>query len=259
MSFNVEYLKRNLTRRVQDEYSHIVRDVEGMMALHASKGMLGSGATLRRFEEIAVEGLKRWYADAAIFVFSLTDQHDPLTAEYLGTAARDLVAAICIFTRERGRNTGLQPDAVEKQAARIKALLGQISDEQLDDFTHGILGNTKMKKDPLVTLTANQTNSPGAIQQVGLGSQQSAIVNYQNLINAIDSIVRSSEYASLSNEQKVAFDDIADFIGNEAAKPAPDVSRLTRWGKKLLQLTEDLAMNVATSTLATALSKLIVG
>ena len=32
------------------------------------------------------------------------------------------------------------------------------------DFTHGMLGDERMKKDGVVNIINNQTNSPGAIQ-----------------------------------------------------------------------------------------------
>lgn len=259
MSYSVEYLTRNLSRRVQASYSLFGREIDKMMAHHADKGVLGSGATLRRFEEIAADTLKAWYAEASIFVYSLTGAHDTSSSQHLRDAARDLIASICIYTRERGKNTGLQTNMIEDRVGSIQALLNRVSDEQFDDFTHGMLGNSKMKKDPLVSLTATQTNSPGAIQQVGIDSHQSATVNYHSLVHAIDSIVASEEYRLLTPAQKTEFDDHADIIRAETLKADPDAGKLQRWGNKLQFLAQDFAMKVATSTLATVLSKLFVG
>ncbi len=259
MSFNVEYLKRNLRRRVERAYPAFVRSIEAMMAEHAGKGMLASGATVSRFEEISTEALRSWYGDAAVFTYSLTDQHGPEVSEHLNDEARNLIASICIFVRERGMNTGLTPEVFNKQADHFHSLLNRISAEQLDDFEHGILGNTRMKKDPLITMTANQTNSPGSVQQLGVGSTQTVNVGYQSLVSAIDSIVGSEEYNSLAPGARAEFHAIADFIKAEAGKTPPDEGRLKRLGSKLLAFTEELAMKAASSTLAAVLTKLFVG
>jgi hypothetical protein len=49
----------------------------------------------------------------------------------------------------------------------------------LDDFKHGIIGSERLKRDPVVSFVANQTGSPGAVQQIGIGDfSQSALQRY---------------------------------------------------------------------------------
>lgn len=49
----------------------------------------------------------------------------------------------------------------------------QWRDEKLrvvDDYRHGMLGDAPLKKDPFVSVTSNIVNSPGAVQQSGIGN-----------------------------------------------------------------------------------------
>jgi hypothetical protein len=112
-----------------------------------------------------------------------------------------------------------------------------------------------------VNLVANQTNSPGAVQQLGVGdfSQSAMVQNYAPLVHAIDAAINSDEFKSLKPEQQVAFSDIADAIKDEAGKSSPDGSKLKRWGQRLLNFANEVGMKVAVSTIAQVLSKIFVG
>jgi hypothetical protein len=69
----------------------------------------------------------------------------------------------------------------------------------LDDFQHGMMGSERLKKDPVVSIVSNQTNSPGSVQQIGVGdfSQNAFVQNHQPLVDAINKALASSEYAKL--------------------------------------------------------------
>jgi hypothetical protein len=72
----------------------------------------------------------------------------------------------------------------------------------------------------------NQTNSPGAIQQVGIGdnfSQSAFTQNHHELVTAIDRALASTEFTQLNQDQKDAFSDTAVVVKEEASKSTPDV------------------------------------
>jgi hypothetical protein len=124
-----------------------------------------------------------------------------------------------------------------------------------DDFKHGMRGSERLKKDPLVSV--NQTNSPGAIQQVGIGdnfSQTAFNKNHQELINAIDRALASKEFTGLNRDQQEVFGDTAAVVKEEAAKAEPDVGKLKRWGIRLGSLAKEFGMSVASTELVELLN-----
>jgi hypothetical protein len=161
---DTEYLERGLGRRVDTAFTTFAKEVETSMAMLASKGMLSSGTTLQMFSDVSVASFSRWFADAAQFVFSAAGAHDRSVSARLESNSSTLIEKICAHLRERQKNTGFQPDVAFRQIESIGLDLLNKKSELLDDFEHGINGSSKLKPDPLLSLVANQLNSPGAVQ-----------------------------------------------------------------------------------------------
>jgi hypothetical protein len=108
--------------------------------------------------------------------------------------------------------------------------MNETRDRLLDDFKHGMMGTQKMKQDPVLNVV--QSNSPGAVLQVGSGNfNQSAYnQNHQSLVQEIEKVLASPDFAALKAEDKVSVQDIADVVKEEAKKTEPDVGKLKRWG-----------------------------
>jgi hypothetical protein len=116
-----------------------------------------------------------------------------------------------------------------------------------DDFANGMQGSQRLKRDPVVSIVANQTGSPGAVQQIGVGefSQKAFADNHQQLVDAISKALQSPEFANLLPEHKEGFKDIADTLLEEAKKEKPDPGKLKRWGHRLGELSMQLGLDVA--------------
>jgi hypothetical protein len=258
MSFNFEYLQRSLERRIQSAAVNIEKAIERMMSEHAAKGLLQRGATVRQFDRIAIDGFANWFSDAAVFVYSLTDRHDTEVGAHLNFSADQLSAAIGELAAKRARNAGSVAKMIQDRVADLTGQIQSKKNDLLDDFIHGMLGSERMKKDPLVSVTATQQNSPGAVQQLGIGSnkQTATVENYRSIIDAVDSIINSGEYRALPEDKKVEFKDIADVLKEEAAKQSPDAGKLRRWAEKLKGTAQDLGMKVAMSALATLIASM---
>lgn len=258
MAFDVGYLERGLQRRVLTAVKNVETSIEAMMAQHAAKGMLHSGATIKQFEKLAIAGFDAWFDDAATFVFTLTDAHSQAEATFLERAGESLRSLIGDYITKRGRNAGMNETEAQKRSDNITTLVQQRKAELLDDFINGMSGSAKMKKDPLVSVTATQQNSPGAVQQLGIGSnrQTATVENYRSIIDAVDSIINSGEYHALPDDKKLAFKDVADVLKDEASKSSPDTGKLKRWAAKLRDTAQDLGMKVATSALATLIASM---
>jgi hypothetical protein len=139
------------------------------------------------------------------------------------------------------------------QSEKTRAALNQKSERLMGDFTHGMMGSEKLKKDPLVSIVSNLTNSPGAVQQIGVGtfSQTAATQQYNSLVDAIDSVVASPEFDALSQDQKDAFTDISDALKTEVIKPNA--------GNRLVALSTDIGLRVAANAIAQVLARMFMG
>jgi hypothetical protein len=87
---------------------------------------------------------------------------------------------------ERSNRLGIHGTVVPNQLAALQHALEDIRRHLTDDFEHGMLGNERLKKDPVVSVIKNQTNSPGAFQQVGIGDNFSQAAFAQNHHRPID-------------------------------------------------------------------------
>jgi hypothetical protein len=144
---------------------------------------------------------------------------------------------------------------------KMNTALFERKDALLDDFKHGMMGSQRLKKDPVVSIVSNQTNSPGAVQQIGVGnfSQSAFVQNHKPLVEAIDAALSSAEFKALPELEQQGFRDVAEVVKEEADKTAPDSGKLKRWGKRLVELGTDLGLKVATGTIASLLAKMFTG
>ena len=173
-----------------------------------------------------------------------------------------MVHAIMEEVTDRSRRLGVDGTIIPNQLAVIQHGLFDRRNRLTDDFQHGMLGSQRLKRDPLVSVINTQSNSPGAIQQVGIGDNfsQSAFTNtHHQLLQAIDRALNSQEFNSLNPEQRAAFSDTAAVVKEEAAKAEPDVGKLMRWGTRLGWLAKELGMGVAAGEIVELLKAMFGG
>ncbi|MHC2282169.1 uncharacterized protein YejL (UPF0352 family) [Bradyrhizobium diazoefficiens] len=257
MAFDPAYLGRSLDNRLPDVYEAVTSEVRAVQSKHAAAGRLQSGATLMAFEEIAVNLLKSTIADASKFTFEFTGGHEPEALVYLKNFAGRVQQMILAEITEKADRLNLghvTPNHLQK----VLTKLDRLREQALDDFAHGMQGSERLKKDPVVNAVINQSNSPGAVAQVGAGTfSQTAFTQQQNqLIDAIDQAINSPEFAALNPEQQQGFRDIADVVKAEASIVKPDTGKLQRWGKTLVSFAADVGMRVASSSIAQVLVKI---
>ncbi|WP_027574428.1 hypothetical protein [Bradyrhizobium sp. WSM1743] len=258
MAFDTAYLGRSLDNRLPDVYEVLAREINTMQAKHAAAGRLQSGATLIAFEEIAASQFKSTVAEASKFTFEFTAGHEPEALVYLTNFANRVQQMIMAEITEKADRLNLGA-VTAIQIEKVRAKLERFKEQALADFSHGMQGSERLRKDPVVSVINNQTNSPGAIQQVGIGdnfSQTAFTQNHNELVAAIDRALISQEFSQLSPEQKEAFSDTAAVVKEEAVKAEPDAGRLKRWGRRLVDLGKDLGMKVATAEIVHLLAKM---
>jgi hypothetical protein len=254
---DTEYLDRSLSQRVTAARTDCATALDRVMRQNAAAGRLASGASLKMFSDETVGAFKTAYLEAQQFTFNLTVKHEEV--DRLSKCASEMIAVLMVEVTERSSRLGIHGTVVPNQLAAIQHSLEELKRHLTDDFQHGMRGTERLKKDPVVSVINNQTNSPGAIQQIGIGdnfSQQAFAQNHQELLNAIDRALASQEFAQLPADQKEAFSDTAGVVKEEASKSQPDVGKLKRWGRRLVDLGKDLGMKVATGEIVHLLAKM---
>ena len=169
MAYDSAYLGRSLDNRLPDVYEAITRGVKGIQNKHAAAGRLQSGATLIAFEEIATDLLKSSIADASKFAFEFTGGHEPEALARLKLFADRVQHTILSEITEKADRLGLGA-VTASHLDKVRTKLDRLREQALDDFSHGMQGSERLKKDPVVNAVINQSNSPGAVAQVGAGT-----------------------------------------------------------------------------------------
>jgi len=255
-----DYLLRGLEQRVADLKQSNGHGLEVIMRQAAAVGRLASGNTLQQFTDACLADFERAYLDAQQFAFNLTGNNEAV--QQVDECAQMMINAIMEDVTDRSKRLGFDGTIIPSQLNVIHHGLIDKRKRLTDDFQHGMRGSERLKKDSLVSVINTQTNSPGAVQQVGIGdnfSQNAFAKNHQELINAIDRALSSREFASLNPDQQEAFGDTAAVVREEAAKAEPDVSKLKRWGTRLGGLAKDLGMNVAAAEIVELLGSIFGG
>ena len=257
MAFDQAYLGRALDNRLPDVHEAVSRQVNALQSKHAAAGRLQSGATLIAFEEIARSLLKSSIEDASKFTFEFTGGHEPEALAYLKNFADRVQQIVMSEISEKADRLALGA-VTAIHLDKVRAKLDRFREQALEDFSHGMQGSERLKRDPVINAVINQSNSPGAVAQVGAGTfSQSAFTRLQHqLIQAIDQALNSPEFAALNLEEKQGFRDIADVVKAEASSATPDTGKLQRWGKTLVSFATDVGLKLASSTIAQVLVKI---
>lgn len=258
MAFDTAYLGRSLDNRLPDVYDIVAREVKALQNKHAAAGRLKSGATLIAFEDIVTNIFVSSVADASKFTFEFTGGHEPEALAYLQNFTNRVQQIVMAEITEKADRLGLGA-VTANHIHKVRMKLDRLKEQAMADFSHGMQGSERLKKDPVVNVINNQTNSPGALQQVGIGdnfSQTAFAQNHNELVAAIDRSLDSHEFTQLTPEQKEAFSDTAAVVKEEAIKGVPDIGKLKRWGRRLVDLGKDLGMKVATGEIVHLLAKM---
>jgi hypothetical protein len=262
MAYDSNYLGQNLTERTRKATHDFAVEMTQIASKMAGNGTLNSSMTFVQYWQAGLRILDREANEACKFVYNLTEEHtgDPYKqAEFcVGRMCENIILAVSEKAGHAGKLGGGYGDIVSRMRVEMEAK----RDNLLADFKNGMLGSERLKKDPLLNVINNQTNSPGAIQQVGIGdnfSQSAFTQHHQELVKAIDRALASIEFIQLNQEQKDAFSDTAMVVKEEVSKPTPDVGKLKRWGGRLVELSKDIGMKVASGEIVHLLNSMFGG
>jgi hypothetical protein len=258
MQYDPQYLGRNLTSRVQDAVRAFQHKMMGVRSEASGAGALNSSSVYVQYWQQGKQVLMTGINDAAQFAYNLTGEHTGEVFNQVDFCSKrivdEMMSCITINATREGAGQHVYADIVH----RTRADFDELRSKLLDDFQNGMMGSGRLKKDPVVKIIANQTNSPGGVQQVGAGdfSQSAFVNNHKQLLEAIDAVLMSSEFERLESSEKDGVRDIAQAVKDEATKSQPDAGRLKRWGLRLVEFTKEVGMKTASSMIASVLAKI---
>jgi hypothetical protein len=261
VAYSEAYLGESLNDRAYDAAIEGAAALNAVMRQNAALGRLASGSTLIGFGAEVCRVFGEQFDSAAQFTFNLTGGNAPETIKPLDYFAGRVVDMLIQKLVEFGPGTGIDETTRARDLQLTRVRLAEMRTRRMRDFTHGMLGDDRMKKDGVLSIINNQTNSPGAIQQLGVGnfSQQAFTQQHQPLVAAIDAALASAEFAKLTESRKQGFKDIADVVKEEATKPTPDASKLKRWTDRLITMGTEVGMRVAVSEIGQILARIFNG
>jgi len=257
MTYDPQYLGRNLTNRVRDTLAAFEKERVAILSQAAAHGAVNSSRVYVQYWQASVAVLKASLNEAAQFAYNLTGEHTGEVFGQVEQCSKLMIDAMMNAITARAEHSNHYAEIIGK----TRVALQDAAQSLLDDFRNGMMRSVRLKKDPVVSIVANQLNSPGGIQQVGVGdfSQTAFSDNRKQIIDAIDAALASSEFDALKPEQKEGFRDIAEVVKDEAGKAQPDGGKLKRWGSRLVEFMMDVGMKVAAGTIATLLAKVFIG
>lgn len=197
------YLNRNLNARVEAAREQAEQALEAIMRTNAAVGRLASGVTLTMFQNALMELFQKEFLAAQQFIYNLTGDHGDELPNRLLIFGQDVVDRLLAIDAERVDRLGIQGDIIPAHKNRLSRELTSRRMGMAEDFKHGMLGSERLKKEPTVSI--HQSNSPGAVQQVGVGdnfSQQAFNANHRELVAAIERALASNELADADDQEK---------------------------------------------------------
>jgi hypothetical protein len=250
------YLERALCRIADEavlEAQVAVKDIQTDWTL---KKALGNSRIYLAYNDAIAAVFQRAVRKMAVSAFNIAGEHSFET----GAAIRR--AADCGFSQivECMKRKAVAAGAFGPQDPlldQLTAALYKIRDGAVDDFVHGMVGGTPLKKPAPTSAGPAIINSPGAVQQNVYGNQNQLLVQQKvaPLLDAIRDILASDEFSRLSAEQQTEIRDHANALHSELTKPHPDMSVANRWRTRLIKLARDFGLALA----AHALTKAVLG
>jgi hypothetical protein len=102
------------------------------------------------------------------------------------------------------------------------------------DFGFGVAGGQTLKKGADLNVTNVMTNSPGGVQQGGVGHLSQKVVQevHSNLIRELETMLSASDFQALDEEEQSELRDLADTVREEIVKERPDEAKVQRRGAR---------------------------
>jgi hypothetical protein len=204
-----DYVKRALDRLAEKAGENASAGISRIHRENAAVGRLESGVTLIQSNEAILALMTTSINDGISLVFNALEKVTPEGIELLRqfSAALEKVIAAPVWQWANISDTTFA--IKRKMAKELDVRLAELSTAAIDDFENGMMGGARLKKEHVVSIVNNMINSPGGVQQAGVGEfSQTAFTEQSNsLIHAIDGLLASAEFQNLDQDKRDAVSD----------------------------------------------------
>jgi hypothetical protein len=118
-------------------------------------------------------------------------------------------------------------------------------DAVVDDFRHGMIGEEKLKPDPVYNVVTNVTGSSHVVIQNAIGENNRQSVEQQSLLAELDKLLASQEFKDLGEADRNAVEDMVDALRAEVTKADAKPEKVARWGERLIAVLKQFGLHVA--------------
>jgi hypothetical protein len=250
-----DYLNRALGRIADDGLMEAQKAVSEAQVAAASRGALHGSRTFLLYDKAVGDVFAETLAKMTTLAFNKTGGASDEVCGMVEAAGRRLIDEAAAWIEKRFAVSSGAFGYAGPSGAKLKSILTRMLDRAVDDFRHGIQGETALKKDPVVSVVSQIINSPNAVQQTTVGEHNQQIVQQQltAIQKAVDDLLASEEYKTLAPERKIALKDTADVLSGEVKSAAPDTGKIRRWSQRLAALAQDFGMHVAAAVFLNAM------
>jgi hypothetical protein len=133
-------------------------------------------------------------------------------------------------------------------AGNVK-LVGSLVDAVVDGFRHGMIGEEKLKQDPVVNISTTVNHSKDVVIQNAVGDNNRQSVEQRSLLDALDKLLGSQEFKNLTEQNRLAIQDMVDVLRSEVTKQDAEQDKVGRWGSRLIELLKQVGLHTAAHTI----------
>jgi len=239
------YLGRRLERIRADALPEAQKQVNRLQSELSGRGSFYTECG-RTVTEVLAKALQSMARNA----FNIAGDTSDAAACQIEQAGSQLADSITEWLQDLFKNQGMPGGPPGGMLPALGAALHNKVQHAVDDFRHGMAGEEKLRQDPVVNIVNTVTNSPGTVLQNAVGANNRQSAQQQALLGALDGLVSSEEFNQLRDEDRLAVQDIVDTLRDEIKKPDPDSPKIARWGRRLIELTQQLGFHVAAAAIA---------
>jgi hypothetical protein len=225
----------------------------------AVEGMLQSGNTIVAVSKAVQESFRATLHLLCRFGFEASGKVTPETADLLDSIASSLACEHLAMLEQLQEAATLPERTFTRVIDECRDQLFETRSALIDDFKHGMHEGKQVTKEPFVSFSSHITNSPGAVQQTGVGTLTQTVSEqtFAPLLGTVEAMLRSPEVAALGDEKRQALVDTAEVVRREAQNSQPEPSKVKRWSERLIGLAREFGLNVAADAVLEALKKVV--
>lgn len=240
-----------VVRRLADMTREGLTAAQAAHTTHMSRGDSGNSRTHLFAQQAGNEAVRDAIERMARFTYEATQDHAANTASLLRNAARALADGYIGWLEEKRGKSPFK--SVLPSLLSLKNDLSRMVAAAADDFEHGIVGERRLAQDPVINIVNTISNSPNAVVQNAIGEKNRQSAEQAALLKAILELLSSREFKDLPEHHQVALKDVAEVLQAEITKPDADESKVARWGRRLIEMANNVGLQVAAAGIASVL------